>query len=103
MQAFKSYSWPGNIRELENLIERLLVISGEEEIKLQDVVQYLGQRTTTTNNFNGLPLDEAMARFEKNLIQHAMKQANGVKNRAAKILGIRTSALYYKLEKYGFI
>lgn len=103
MQVFKSHSWPGNIRELENLIERLLVISGEEEIKLQDVVQYLGQGSTTTNNLNGLPLDEAMARFEKNLIQHAMKQANGVKNRAAKILGIRTSALYYKLEKYGFI
>ena len=43
------------------------------------------------------------AKLEKSLIQHAMKQANGVKNRAAKMLGIRTSALYYKLEKYGFI
>jgi len=103
MQAFKSYSWPGNIRELENLIERLLVISSEDEIKLPQVVQYLGNGVSASNNLNGLPLDEAMARFEKGLIQHAMKEANGVKNRAAKILGIRTSALYYKLEKYGFI
>jgi two-component system, NtrC family, response regulator HydG len=103
MQALKSYSWPGNIRELENLIERLLVISSEDEIKLPQVVQYLGNGVSASNNLNGLPLDEAMGRFEKGLIQHAMKEANGVKNRAAKILGIRTSALYYKLEKYGFI
>jgi two-component system response regulator HydG len=103
MQAFKNYSWPGNIRELENLIERLLVISGDDEIELPQVAQYLGQNVSATTNFNGLLLDEAVARFEKGLIQHAMKQANGVKNRAAKILGIRTSALYYKLEKYGLI
>jgi len=103
IQAFKTYSWPGNIRELENLIERLLVISSEDEITLPEVVNYLGQGTTAMTNFNGLPLNEALGKFEKNLIQHAMKQANGIKNRAAKILGIRTSALYYKLEKYGFI
>lgn len=103
MEAFTTYTWPGNIRELENLIERLLVISGEDEIGLESVIQYLGKGTTFTTNYNGLPLDQAMAKFEKNMIQHALKKANGVKNRAAKILGIRTSALYYKLEKYGFI
>jgi two-component system, NtrC family, response regulator HydG len=103
INAFKDYSWPGNIRELENLIERLLVISAEDEITLPQVIQYLGQGVSATNNYNGLALDEALARFEKGLIQHAMKQADGVKNRAAKILGVRTSALYYKLEKYGLI
>jgi len=64
IKLFYGYYWPGNIRELENLIERLIVISPSEEI-----------------------------------IQ-AMKKSNGVKNRAAKILGIKTSSLYYKLEKF---
>jgi two-component system response regulator HydG len=44
-----------------------------------------------------------MSSFEKNMIITAMKKSNGVKNQAAKMLGIKTSALYYKLEKYGLI
>ncbi len=50
-----------------------------------------------------LPLEEAVFSFEKNLIVQAMKKADGVKNRAAKILGISTSVLYYKLDKFGLL
>ncbi len=104
IEALSNYSWPGNIRELENLIERICVISDNFKISLETVVRTLGNNPIgISSDLNGLPLDDALANFEKNLLQHAMKKANGTKNRAAKLLGIRTSTLYYKLEKYGLI
>ncbi|GAB4373939.1 MAG: sigma-54 dependent transcriptional regulator [Calditrichia bacterium] len=103
MKLLQEYSWPGNIRELENLLERLVVISGGGEISPQLIASHLGGTPFRGDNYQNLPLDEALWVFEKNLIMDALKKADGVKNRAAKILGIRTSALYYKLEKFGLM
>jgi DNA-binding NtrC family response regulator len=100
MKLFLNYSWPGNIRELENLIERLYVISPGNEISPALIAAHLNNTIPHTNNYNELPLEEAVYSFEKNLVIQAMKKADGVKNRAAKILGISTSVLYYKLEKF---
>lgn len=97
------YSWPGNIRELENLIERLSVISNENVISSELIARHLFSNAGTANSFENLPLEEALFNFEKSLIVQAMKKADGVKNRAAKILGINTSVLYYKLEKFGLM
>ena len=103
MQLLMNYSWPGNIRELENVVERLVVISTEAEIDAATVAQFLGGEFSPAASLDSLPLDEALYAFEKNLIFDALQKANGVKNRAAKLLGIRTSALYYKLEKFGLL
>jgi len=97
------HSWPGNIRELENLIERLVVISQSNVIETDLILHHLSVGVPAINSFDKLPLDDALSSLEKNLLTQAMAKANGVKNRAAKILGIRTSALYYKLQKYGLI
>jgi len=97
------YPWPGNIRELENLVERLVVISEGSNIESSLIARHLTGGNAISNGFENLPLEKALFSFEKNLIVQAMKKANGVKNRAAKILGIRTSVLYYKLEKYGLM
>ena len=96
------YPWPGNIRELENLIERLCVISRDTDINSNLIARHLSGSITTTH-YDNLPLEEALFAFEKNLIVQAMKKADGVKNRAAKLLGISTSVLYYKLDKFGLI
>ncbi len=102
---FMQYPWPGNIRELENVVERLQVISPEDEIDPQLIAIQLSGGATVRGmpDFDNLPLEEAVNAFEKSLIVHALKKSEGVKNQAAKLLGIRTSTLYYKLEKYGLM
>ncbi len=95
-----NYSWPGNIRELENLIERLYFISTGEKIESDLIGRQLSNVTVSEHKFDKLPLDDALATFEKQMIIQAMKNADNVKTLAAKMLGIKTSTLYYKLEKY---
>jgi two-component system, NtrC family, response regulator HydG len=97
------YPWPGNIRELENLIERLFVISHNDEIAPDLIASHLTSSLNKPDSFDNLPLEEAVNAFEKKLIIQAMKKSDGIKNRAAKLLGIKTSALYYKLEKFGLL
>jgi transcriptional regulator with PAS, ATPase and Fis domain len=104
MELLSHYSWPGNIRELQNLVERLCVISQHPQIDDMLIAQHLsGTHKNHLSGFEHLPLDEALESFEKNLIVHALKKSDHVKNRAAKLLGIRTSSLYYKMEKYGLL
>jgi len=96
------FNWAGNIRELENFIERLIVVSSDKNIESEFIYNQLHQNSNNTK-FENLPLDDALYNFEKNMIVQAMKKADGVKNRAAKNLGVNTSALYYKLEKFGLL
>ncbi len=103
LDILKNYSWPGNIRELENLIERLSVISDSDKIDSDFISLHLNPRSHITNDFNNLPLDDALFAFEKKLIIDALKKSNGVKNQAAKLLKINTSSLYYKLEKFDLL
>lgn len=103
VELLTQYTWPGNIRELENIIERLFITTLDSEISVNQVSRYLGHSYHLSENYENIPLDDALYSFEKKLIVQALRDAKGVKNRAAKILGIRTSALYYKLEKFGLI
>ncbi|MCB0313777.1 MAG: sigma-54-dependent Fis family transcriptional regulator [Calditrichaeota bacterium] len=104
LQLLQQYAWPGNIRELENLVERLQVIAPGTEIEPPLIAAQLGQGVThTLDQLGHLPLDDALYAFEKNLLMHAMQKAGGVKNQAARLLGIKTSTLYYKLEKFGLL
>ena len=103
--ALSAYAWPGNVRELENVIERTLVLSDGDEIGIQDLPIFEGEslpahaREAVANG--EIPLNKMLDDLERELIEKAMNQSNRVKTRAAEILGIKTSALYYKLDKYG--
>ena len=113
LQALGHYPWPGNVRELENVIERTIVLSDGDEIALQDVPLTLEEERAGVSPFENTPqnggaaggdtlsLNERMDQMERDLIVRAMDEAGHVKTRAAELLGIKTSALYYKLEKYG--
>ncbi len=103
MMLLLDYPYPGNIRELENLIERLCVISTGKIISPNLIARHLTGNIISNHYYDNLPLAEALYSFEKSMIIQAMKKAEGIKNRAAKILGIKTSTLYYKLEKHGLM
>jgi two-component system, NtrC family, response regulator HydG len=99
-----AYSWPGNVRELENSIEQALVFAEGERISLAALP--VGLRGEPAGDHLEVPrgemaLPDILEDLEKQLILKAYEKAKGVKTETARLLGIKTSALYYKLEKYG--
>ncbi len=102
--ALKNHQWPGNIRELENLMERLSVLVRHSEIGLSDLPESFRKMSPQVNLEVGeqdLDLNQSLEQLEKQLIEEAYRRAGGVKTRTAELLKIKPSALYYKLEKYG--
>lgn len=103
LRVLKTYQWPGNVRELENLIERVLVLSDGDEISVADL-PFDGPSEHVAEvvvDGEGLALNARLDGLERDLIVQALEKADGVKTKAAELLGIKTSALYYKLDKYG--
>lgn len=104
MQYLRTLPYPGNIRELKNLVERTLLVSGNEELTADDfkaMHSLAGQseavQTTTPPATEGLTLDE----IEKQAIQQAISRYRGNLSLVAVELGISRGALYRRLEKYG--
>ncbi len=107
-KAFYSYSWPGNIRELENTIQRALVMSSDETISLGDLPDYLVKKKKEKIDLDkivplSLTLAEALEQIEGKLIVRALKSSNNVQSKAAEMLGISRRMMHYKMEKYGML
>ena len=107
-RALEKYSWPGNVRELENAIEQALVFAEGDEISAADLPAFVakGRATDILTLPTGdveMNLTEVLEDLERQLIVRAYEKAKGVKTETARLLGIKTSGLYYKLEKYGLI
>ncbi len=96
--ALMDYPWPGNIRELENFLERLLIFSDESLI--EEAAIYFDRPAAEVPVISG-KLTDVLEETEIQMIKQALNDAHGIKQRAARRLGIKTSTLYYKLEKYG--
>lgn len=98
------YDWPGNVRELENAIEQALVFAEGKTITreaLPPVFRQTSPRNLLPLPAGDRPLPEVLDDLERQLILRAYEETGGVKTETARKLGIKTSALYYKLEKYG--
>jgi len=97
--------WKGNIRELENAIERAVILSSEEDITPADLPLKIRQNIGLELNLEGIPenagLAETLLSVEKRMILRAMTLASGVQTKAAELLGIGKSGLNQKLKKYG--
>jgi len=106
MATLRGYQWPGNIRELENVLEQSYVLLKSEILDLAALPQGLKKSNNHVDlelPSTGVSLNDALEQLERQLILRAYEEAGGVKTKTAQLLGIKTSALYYKLEKYGIV
>ena len=106
LELLMQYPFPGNIRELENIIERSIALETSNIILPENLVlsKDLGQGEVTAIpelTDAGLNLNEELARFEKLLIEKALEKAGGSKTRAAELLKISYDSLHYRSEKLG--
>jgi two-component system response regulator HydG len=109
--VLRAYPWPGNVRELENCIEQSLVFCDGDILQPRDMPAHvLGASARGASGGAGggapvwdgtTPLPDFLDELEKKYILQAWEKAGGVKTRVAEMLGVKPSALYYKLEKYG--
>src|SRR6185295_3632230 len=112
-----NYSYPGNVRELENIIEHAVAVAGKNILTDEDLPQHVRNATTDEagafekgaaegpESFfgKGLSLDTELETHEKHILLGALRRANGVQKRAAEILGINYRSLRHRLEKYDLI
>lgn len=114
IEKLSAYSFPGNIRELRNLLERAIILSPHADLEPEDFLlpsatagaAHGGQQWSTETLVSHLPehlnLRDTLASMERCLIDRALSQARGVQAEAARHLGLSRSDLGYKVAKYGF-
>jgi Nif-specific regulatory protein len=93
MQLLMSYSWPGNIRELENAIEHAVVLGETDEILPVDLPMSLHKQGTRFVDYQESSLEEAQRNFKKRYIEHILQKTAGNRSKAAKILEIQRTYL----------
>ena len=101
MVALLGHSFPGNIRELENVIERAVVFCDARTVTLADLPVFLKEQKEEELAAEGASLTEKTKRLETREIKRALLETNGVKSKAARALGITERMLAYKMKMYG--
>jgi len=101
MQILLNYHWPGNVRELQNIIERACALAKGSTLEPADI--HIDVRPAKTGDGPGgfLPQGMTLERWEDEMIQEALRRANGNKSQAARLLGLSRNALRYRLSKIG--
>jgi transcriptional regulator with PAS, ATPase and Fis domain len=101
LESLKQYNWPGNIRELENVIERAINMTDNETIELQHLPAFMiSEPCDELKDTPLVSLRTAVEEVEKSTIHNCLKVVGYNKLKAAKILGISRTSLYEKIEKY---
>ena len=105
MRKLLQYRFPGNVRELENVVERAVALCRTETIELENLPPALLNPVTPARTTrippDGIDLDKLMEEYERSLILEALIPARGVKKKAAQLLGVSFRSLRYRLEKLG--
>lgn len=106
LRLLVAHEWRGNVRELENLIERAVAFASSPQITDEDIRSWLHRPATSVQAYptdlppDGLDLEELISTLEKNLLLKALERAKWVKKKAAKLLHLNTRSFRYRLEKY---
>ncbi len=104
IDALKKYHWPGNIRELKNLVERLAIMSRGNTISIQDLPISFNQDSTKDENASCMDagsFKDAKAQFEKTFIIRKLREFNGNISQTAEAIGVERSNLHKKIKAYG--
>ena len=101
MQCLLEYDYPGNVRELKNILERASVLAPEQVIKPDDLPADLSKAEAYGNAVDSLSLSDAVSKTEKHLILRALAKTKGKKGEAAELLGISRKNLWEKMKSYG--
>ncbi|PKN77068.1 MAG: sigma-54-dependent Fis family transcriptional regulator [Deltaproteobacteria bacterium HGW-Deltaproteobacteria-10] len=102
LQTLIGYSWPGNIRELKNVLEQSSILSENGIIENYHLPDFLRNKSIllTGNVENNIPLDDRLAFLEKELIVSALRSSAGVQVKAANLLGINQRSLWHRIKKH---
>jgi DNA-binding NtrC family response regulator len=100
MDVLLCYNWPGNVRELENVIERAILLNRTGKLDTPDFPERLTQPQSPKAVSDTDPVTPTLESIEKAYIHYVMSQTDGKKSEAARILGIDTSTLYRKIQRY---
>src|SRR5262249_54058635 len=100
LQLCQRFSWPGNVRQLRNVIERLVVTCRAGTIEVKDLPDFIRAHDRTNATFTLRP-GMSLAEAEKLLIRQTLTHATANRGEAAKLLGISRRSLQYKLKQYG--
>jgi len=106
MKYLMDYSYPGNVRELENVVERAVALAEGEvlttELLPDSVIAAPAIVTSDEMKLkNGKDLDTLLGDFERRLIEEALRRSGGNKTKAASLLGVTFRSFRYRLKKYG--
>jgi len=103
LDALAAYRWPGNVRELENVIERAVVLASGDRIERSDlppeVTEPCRAEASGAPGERIVPLKQALARPEREIILRALEYADGNRDEAARLLGINRSTLFNKMRR----
>jgi DNA-binding NtrC family response regulator len=105
MEKLLQYSWPGNIRELENIVERMVILAETDVLTLDDLPSRISGITNAAppTQFDlpedGIDFNAVISDFENKLLLQALEKSNWVKNKAAKLLKLNRTTLVEKLKK----
>lgn len=103
LDMLQRYEWKGNIRELKNTMENMVVLSNRDTLEVEDIPVYIRNKVESKEDKETMyPMDLNMAVqiLEKNKIQEALEKTSGNRSKAAKILNIPRTTLYYKMDQY---
>lgn len=101
-EIFQNYEWPGNIRELQNMVERLKILAENNEIRMEDIPFNIRMPKARLDNPES-SVETGLAEVEKNHILRTLAYHGGNKTKTAKVLGITIKTLYNKLHSYGVL
>lgn len=108
LRVLLNYDFPGNVRELQNIIERAVALESAQELTSQNLSSYLDQQPSLKKRSidldipnEGLDLEKVVEELERNLLLKALDRTKGTKKKAAELLRIKFRSMRYRLEKYG--